>query len=78
MCCTFFTITANTTLDNQQSNGIMESAIDDDNHGVTSILTPKEIMKIGLKLVGFKRQRIRRARRKTNVKQFKTFFGAWG
>ena len=48
-----------------------------ENHGVTSILTPKEIMKIGLKLiVGFKRQRIRRARRKTNVERFKGFFGA--
>ena len=33
-------------------------------------------MKIGLKLVGFKRQRIRRARTKTNVERFKGFFGA--
>jgi hypothetical protein len=46
----------------------MDHAINDNNHGVTSILTPKKIMKIGLKLEGFKRQQIQRARRKTNVK----------
>jgi hypothetical protein len=35
---------------------MVDHAINDNNHGVTtSILTPKEIMKIGLKLVGFKR-----------------------
>jgi hypothetical protein len=54
----------------------MESTIDDDNQGVTSILTPKEITKIGLKLVGFKRQQSQRARRKTNVERFKGFFRA--
>jgi hypothetical protein len=38
------------------SIGIMvDHVIDDDKHGVTSILAPNEIMKIGLKLVGFKR-----------------------
>jgi hypothetical protein len=52
-------------------------AIDDDNHGVTSILTPNEIMKMGLKLVGFNRRRILRVwSRKTNVDRFKGFFGA--
>jgi hypothetical protein len=46
-------------------------AIEDDDYGVTSILTPKETMKMGLKLVGFKRRRIRRVwSRKTNIDLF--------
>jgi hypothetical protein len=52
-------------------------AIDDNDHGVTSILTPKETMKMGLKLVGFKKRRILRVlSRKTNIDRFKGFFGA--
>jgi hypothetical protein len=54
----------------------MDHAIHDDNHGFTSILTPEEIRKIGLKLVGFKRRRIQRDRRKTNFDRFKGFFRA--
>jgi hypothetical protein len=40
----------------------MDHAIDNDNHRVTSFQTPKEITKIGLKLVGFKKERIQRAK----------------
>jgi hypothetical protein len=40
---------------------------DDDNHGVTSPLTPIMLLKIGLKLVGFKRHQILRAHAKTNI-----------
>ena len=40
---------------------------DDDNHGVTSIITPSEMLKIGLVLVGFRRRRIRRVQMTTNL-----------
>jgi hypothetical protein len=53
-----------------------DTSDDDDNHGVTSILTPSELLKIGLNLVGFTRRRIRRAKTTTNMKRFKSFFGS--
>jgi hypothetical protein len=31
---------------------------DDDNHEVTSICTPSKFLKIGLRLVGFKRRQV--------------------
>jgi hypothetical protein len=49
---------------------------EDDNHGVTSIITPSEQLKIGLKRVGFKRRQSRRAQTKTNNGRFKSFFGS--
>ena len=49
---------------------------DDNDHEVTSILTPSEFLKIGLRLVGFKRRRIQRAQPATNIDRFKSFFGS--
>jgi hypothetical protein len=45
-----------------------DTSDDDDNHGVTWILTPSELLKIGLILVGFRSRRIRRAKTTTNMK----------
>jgi hypothetical protein len=53
-----------------------DTSDDDDNHGVTSILTTSELLKIGLKLVGFKSSRIRQAQTTTNIARFKSFFGS--
>jgi hypothetical protein len=53
-----------------------DTSDDDDNSGVTSILTPSELLKIGLKLVGFQKRRIRRAQKETNIARFKSFFGS--
>jgi hypothetical protein len=40
---------------------------DDDNHGVTFIIMPSELLKIGLKIVGFKMSRVRRAHTKSTL-----------
>jgi hypothetical protein len=50
---------------------------DDSSHGVTSVITPDEMLKIGLKLAGYKRRRIRRAKKKTNIDRFKGHFGSY-
>jgi hypothetical protein len=50
--------------------------MDDEHTNVTSVLTADEFMKIGLKLVGYKRRRIRRAKKSTNVERFVEHFGS--
>jgi hypothetical protein len=44
--------------------------------GNPSVITADEFLKIGLKLVGFKRRRIRRCKKKTNVDRFVDHFGS--
>jgi hypothetical protein len=44
-----------------------DTSDDDDNSGVTSILTPSELLKIGLKIVGFQSRQIRRAQKKPTL-----------
>jgi hypothetical protein len=41
-----------------------------------SIITPDEFLFLGLKLVGYKRRRIRRAKKKTNIDRFVAHFGS--
>jgi hypothetical protein len=43
--------------------------------GVTSIYTSSEIMKIGLRQVGYSTRRIRRAGAKKNIQRFSGHFG---
>jgi hypothetical protein len=55
---------------------IMEDGNDENERNATSILTADEFLKIGLKLVGFKRRRIRRAKKKTNIDRFVAHYGS--
>ena len=48
---------------------------DEESQDVSTIYTADEIMKIGLKRVNYKRKRIKRARRKRNVRRFVGHFG---
>jgi hypothetical protein len=55
----------------------MEDGNDNNEHAnVTSLFTADEILKIGLKLVGYKRRRIRRCKKDTNVDRFVEHYGA--
>jgi hypothetical protein len=48
-----------------------EGESDNENHGVTSIISPDEMMKIGLKLAGYKQRLVDRAKKETNIERFK-------
>jgi hypothetical protein len=54
----------------------MEDGNDDNEHNATSILTGDEFLYIGLKLVGYKRRRIRRCKKSTNVERFVEHYGS--
>ena len=56
-------------------NEEQESNDEEDQHGVTSIITADEILKIGLKVVGYKKHWIRRVKQTTNVDRFKAHSG---
>ena len=43
---------------------------------MTFIITADEFLKIGLKLVGYTKRRIRRCKKKTNVERFVAHFGS--
>jgi len=49
---------------------------DENEDNVTSIITADEFLKIGLKLVGYTKRRIRRCKKKTNVERFVAHFGS--
>jgi hypothetical protein len=57
---------------------MVEVASDDDDEHDNGLLiyTANEIMKIGLVHVGFKRNRLRRAKKKTNIDRFRGHFGS--
>jgi hypothetical protein len=56
---------------------MVEVASDDDEHdNGLLVYTANEIMKIGLLLVGFKRKRLRQAKKKTNLDRFRGHFGS--
>lgn len=63
--------------DTSAENDEQESGDDDDDNLVTSIYTPKALMRIGLKLVGFKRRRIKKACEETNKGRFIGHFGVF-
>jgi hypothetical protein len=49
-----------------------EGESDNENHGVGSIISPDEMLKIGLRLAGYKQHRMNRAKNKeTNIERFK-------
>ncbi len=51
--------------------------MEDGNHNnPTSILTADEFLKIGLQLVGYKKRRIRRAKKRSNVERFLGHYGS--
>jgi hypothetical protein len=45
---------------------------DNDNRGITSIITSNEMLKVGVKLGGYKNHRINRAKKATNIERFKS------
>jgi hypothetical protein len=49
---------------------------DDEHDNGLLVCTENEIMKIGLRLVGFSRRRLRRAKKKTNLDRFRGHFGS--
>jgi hypothetical protein len=52
------------------------SASEDEHDDTVIALTPDEILKRGLLLVGYTRKRIKRAKRKVNLSRFKGHFGS--
>ena len=52
------------------------STDDDEYNEEILVYTANEILKIGLLLVGFRRRRIRRAKKKTNIVRFRGHFGS--
>jgi hypothetical protein len=54
-----------------------EGERDNGNHGVTSTISPDEMMKIGLRLEGYKRRRMNRAKKETNIERFKAQYGSF-
>jgi hypothetical protein len=52
------------------------STDDDEDDEELLVYTANKILKIGLLLVGFRRRRIRRAKKKTNVERFRGHFGS--
>jgi hypothetical protein len=68
---------ANECFDPTLTNTMVEVASDDDEHdNGLLIYTASEILKIGLHLAGYKRRRIRRAKKKTNLDRFRGHFGS--
>jgi hypothetical protein len=53
-----------------------ESEDDNDNRGITSIITSNEMLKVGLKIGGYKNGRINRAKKATNINRFKSLYGS--
>jgi hypothetical protein len=53
-----------------------EGESDNDNHGVTSINSPDEMLTKGLRLAGYKRRRRNRVKKETNIERFKAIFGS--
>ena len=53
-----------------------EGESDNENYGVTLIISPDEMMKIGLRLAGYKRRRMNRAKKETNIERFKAQYGS--
>jgi hypothetical protein len=59
------------------TNTMVEVASDDDEHdNGLLVFTANEILMIGLKLVGYKKRRIRRAKKQTNLDRFRGHFGS--
>jgi hypothetical protein len=54
--------------------------MEDGNHNIennaTSVLTADEFLKIGLQLVGYKKRRIRRAKKRSHVERFLGHYGS--
>jgi hypothetical protein len=79
--CSFtnlFPINAATMMEEQEggSDNELEGESDNENHGVTSIISPDEMLEIGLGLAGYKQRRINRAKKKTNIERFKAQYGS--
>jgi hypothetical protein len=54
-----------------------EGESDNENHGVTLIILPDEMLKIGLRLTGYKKRRLRNIiKKETNIEHFKAQFGS--
>jgi hypothetical protein len=53
-----------------------EGESDNDNYGITSIISPDEMMKTGLRLAGYKRRRMNKAKKETNIERFKAQYGS--
>ena len=53
-----------------------EELDDNDNRGITSIITLNEMLKVGLKIGGYKNHRINRAKKATNIERFKSLYGS--
>ena len=49
---------------------------DNDNRGITSIITSNEMLKVGLKIGGYKNRRINRAKKATNIARFKSLYSS--
>jgi hypothetical protein len=54
----------------------MEDGNHNNENNLTSILTADEFLKIGLQLVGYKKRRIRRAKKRSNVERFLGHYGS--
>jgi hypothetical protein len=54
----------------------MEDGNHNNENNTTSILTADEFLKIGLQLVGYKKRRIRRAKKRSNVERFLGHYGS--
>jgi hypothetical protein len=52
-----------------------EGESDNENHGVTSIIAPDKMMKIGLKLAGYNQCWVDRAKKETSIEHFKAPYG---
>jgi hypothetical protein len=56
---------------------MMDDGNDDNNeHNAANFLTPDEFLKIGLRLVGYTKRRIRRSKKRSNVERFLGHFGS--
>jgi hypothetical protein len=53
-----------------------EGERNNENHGVTSIVLPDEMLKIGLRLAGYKQLQMDRAKKDTTIEWFKTQYGS--
>jgi hypothetical protein len=54
----------------------LDDSDNEDNRGITSIITSDEMLQFGLKIGGYKSLRINRAKKATNIERFKSLYGS--
>jgi hypothetical protein len=64
------------TVETLHQDGTMEDKNNDNENNTIITLTADEFLKTGLKLVGYKRHRIRRAKKISNVEHFAGHYGS--